>query len=119
MLKDQKFYIIENNIKSIDNKLVKDCKIRKLVKTGVVLSDEVVFNEKDKMKYFLRLLTFSSFNSLNRYFLITVKQGNSLPSLIKVNFLFFKKLTFFVLYLINFERIYINFSVRLKLITLK
>lgn len=118
MLKDQNFYIIENNIKAVDTKRIKACKIRKLVKTGVLLSNECIFNDKDKMKYFLRLLTFSNLNSLNQYFLTNRKQGSSLSSLIKVNFLSFQKVNVFLLYLVNFERLYINFSVRLKLTAL-
>jgi hypothetical protein len=114
MLADQQFYIIENNIKPVGAQRFKDCKIRKLVKTGVFLSDNILFNGKNKIKYFLRLLTFSNFNSLNRYFLITIKQGNSLPSLVKINFLFFKILTSFLVYLINFKNIYLNFSGRMK-----
>jgi hypothetical protein len=119
MLKDQKYYIIENNIQPTENKFIKDCKTRKLVKSGVVLSNNVLFNEKDKMKYFLRLLTFSNFNSFNTYFLTISKPENSLASFIKTNFLFFKKIQDFLLYLVDFEKIYINFSVRLKLIALK
>jgi hypothetical protein len=101
----------------MDTKRINDCKIRKLVKTGVLLSNERIFNDKNKMKYFLRLLIFSNFNSLNQYFLTTRKQGSSLPSLIKVNFLSFQKVSVFLLYLVNFERLCINFRVRLKLIT--
>lgn len=119
MWTDQQFYIIENNIKPLDNQRLKDCKIRKLVKTGVLLSNNILFNGKDKIKYFLRLLTFSSFHSLNQYFLITRKQGNSLPSLVKVNFLFFKTLTSLLAFLMNFKSIYISFSDRLKSMALQ
>jgi len=114
MWTDQQFYIIENNIKPVDKQRFKDCKTRKLVKTGVLLSNNILFKGKDKIKYFLRLLTFSSFHSLNQYFLTSRKQGNSLPSLVKVNFLFFKTLTSLLVFLINFKNIYISFSDRLK-----
>jgi len=117
MLNNQKYYIVENNVKFIEKRIIKDCKVRKLVKSGVFLSDNVIFNEKNQIKYNLRLLTFSCLNSLNIYLSQISKYENSLPSLIKINFLFFKKLTFFFLYFTNFTNIYINFSIRLKLIT--
>ena len=117
--KDQQFYIIENNIKSINNTISKTYKSHKLVKKAILLNKNRIFNKKEKMKYFLRLLTFSLFINLQRYLLTISKHENVFPSLIKINFLFFRQLSAFLFYIVNFENIYINFIIRLKLIALK
>ncbi len=117
--KDQQFYIIENNIKSINNTISKTYKSHKLVKKAILLNKNKIFNKKEKMKYFLRLLTFSLFINLQKYLLTISKHENVFPSLIKINFLFFRQLSAFLFYIVNFEKIYINFIIRLKLIALK
>lgn len=117
--KDQQFYIIENNIKSINNTISKTYKSHKLVKKAILLNKNRIFNKKEKMKYFLRLLTFSLFINLQKYLLTISKHENVFPSLIKINFLFFRQLSAFLFYIVNFEKIYINFIIRLKLIALK
>ena len=117
LLKDQQFSIIENNIKPANTKNIKDCKTRKLVKSGILLSDHIIFNEKPKLKYILRLFTFSNFNSLNTFFWTISKQENSLPSVMKVNFLVFKKVEEFLLYVLNFGKIYIKLNSHLKFIS--
>ena len=117
--KDQQFYIIENNIKSINNTINKTYKSHKLVKKAILLNKNKIFNKKEKMKYFLRLLTFSLFINLQKYLLTISKHENVFPSLIKINFLFFRQLSAFLFYIVNFEKIYINFIIRLKLIALK
>jgi hypothetical protein len=119
ILKEYEFYIIENNINSFSQKTNKGDKSRKLIKNAILLNNNVIFNEKEKMKYFLNLVTFSSYNSLRKYFLTSFKHQNTLPAITKVNFLVFKNVTAFLFYLVNFENIYINFSVRLKLVALK
>ena len=72
MLKDQQFSIIENNIKPANTKNIKDCKTRKLVKSGILLSDHIIFNEKPKLKYILRLFTFSNFRCSITYLVETL-----------------------------------------------
>jgi hypothetical protein len=37
MLNNQKYYIVENNVKFTEKRIIKDCKVRKLVKSGVLM----------------------------------------------------------------------------------
>jgi len=113
MLNSKEYYVIENNIKNFDNK-ISSIRRRKLIKSGILLSKHIIFNDKDLIKYFLSFLYFLNWKDFNTYIISANKKTNFLPVVIKVKFLFFKKVSTFSKYLFTYEKLCLALNSRLK-----
>jgi hypothetical protein len=114
MLNNKDFYVIENNIKNFDKKIVSTIKRRKIIKSGILLSKHIIFRDHELIKYFLSFLYFVNLKDFNNYIVSVNKKNNLLPVIIKVKFLFFKKKLVFSKYLFIYEKLYCSLNVRLK-----
>ena len=114
MLNSKDYYVIENSIKQIDTKNVSTIQRRKLIKSGILLSKHIIFNDKDLIKYFLSFLYFLNWNAFNTYIVSANKKTNFLPAIIKVKFLFFKKVVIFSKYFFTYDKLCFALNSRLK-----
>lgn len=118
LLNSKNYYVIENNIKGLGSNMVSSVKYRKVIKSGIFLSKHIIFNDKRLIKYFLSFLYFLNWKDFNTYIVSTNKKVNFLPAVIKVKFLFFKKMSAFSKYLFTYEKICVFFNSRVKPLSL-